>query len=254
MTNFLITGGGSGIGLAVARLANRRGHRLCLFDRTFSKEVRAEFQGEPVALVEGDVVEPASCEEGIAAAVAQLGGLDGVSHNAGIQRYGTAADTSHDLWAEVINVNLTGAFNIAKAALPHIRRARGSFVFTGSVQSLATQQNVAAYTASKHGLVGLAKSIAVDFAQDGVRSNVVAPGAVDTPMLEWAISLADHPDEVRRTLNEMHPLGRVATAEEVASVVLFLLSEDAAFVTGETVRVDGGMLSRIAGTPREVEK
>jgi NAD(P)-dependent dehydrogenase (short-subunit alcohol dehydrogenase family) len=202
----------------------------------------------------GDIADPADCAAAVAAAVEAFGGLDGLSHNAGIQRYGSAADTPDETWDEVIAVNLTGAFNLSRAALAELRRSRGSIVFMGSVQSLASQKNVAAYTASKHGLLGLARSIAMDFAEEGVRCNLVAPGAVKTPMLDWAVSLADRPAEVWSTLNSMHPLGRVARPEEVAEVALFLLSPRAAFVTGEVVRVDGGMLSQIAGSPREVER
>ena len=189
----------------------------------------------------------------MARTVERFGSLDGVSHNAGIQRYGTAQDTDVEVWNEVIAVNLTGGFNIAKAALPEIRKSRGSFAFMGSVQGLATQKNVAAYTAAKHGLLGLSRSIAMDFAAEGVRSNVVAPGAVRTPMLEWSVSLADDPDAVWQTLQHMHPLGRIGRPEEIANVALFLLSEEASFVTGEVVRVDGGLLTQIAGTPRDVE-
>jgi len=110
---------------------------------------------------------------------------------------------------------------------------------------------MAAYTASKHGLLGLVRSMAMDFARQGVRVNMVAPGAVQTPMLDWAFSLADEPDAVWGVLKDMHPMGRVARSEEVASVVAFLLSEDAGFVTGEVVRVDGGLLAQIAGSPKD---
>ncbi|WP_375551448.1 SDR family NAD(P)-dependent oxidoreductase [Rhodophyticola porphyridii] len=252
MTAVLITGAASGIGLAVAcRILNDGGNAVLLDTRPVDPDMLPPGSETRAILVEGSVTDPAACEHAVRAGIAAFGGLSGVSHNAGIQRYGTAADTDPELWNEVLSVNLTGAFNIARAALPQVLDARGAIVFMGSVQSLASQRNVAAYTASKHGLLGLVRSMAMDFAERGVRVNMVAPGAVQTPMLDWAVSLADAPDQVRDVLNGMHPLGRVARAEEVAAVVSFLLSDDASFITGETVRVDGGLLTQIAGTPKD---
>ncbi|MCY3980839.1 MAG: SDR family NAD(P)-dependent oxidoreductase [Alphaproteobacteria bacterium] len=251
MAVYLVTGAGSGIGLAVAEAARAKGHRVCLFDLSFPEGRQPDADA---IYFEGDVTDLRSCQNAAEQAVRTFGQLDGLSHNAGIQRYGSVQDTDNETWDEIISVNLTGGFNIAKATLPELRKSRGSLVFMGSVQSIATQQNVAAYTAAKHGLLGLARSIAMDFAGDGVRSNVVAPGAVKTPMLDWAVSLADDPDALWSVLHGMHPLGRIATAIEVANVVMFLLSDEASFVTGEIVRVDGGLLSQIAGTPRGVER
>lgn len=250
MAVFLVTGAASGIGRAVAELALEAGHQLVCFDITESNCDLSADRARAVT-VTGDVACADDCERAVELALDTFGRLDGLSHNAGIQRYGTGEDTSDAIWDEVLSVNLTGAFRMARAALPHLRKAHGSLVFMGSVQSLASQKNVAAYTASKHGLLGLTRSIAMDFAHEGVRSNMVAPGAVKTPMLDWAVSLADDADAIWQTLDGMHPPGRVAQAHEVAEVVLFLLSDRASFVNGEVVRVDGGMLSQIAGTPRQ---
>lgn len=245
----LVTGGASGIGLATVRMLAADGHDVVAMDTDEAMlAALADVQG--VITYAGSVASETDCRKVADLAKAQLGGLDGVSHSAGIQRYGTAADTTLGLWDEVIAVNLTGAFLVAKATLPLVRASRGAYVFIGSVQSLATQQGVAAYTVSKHGLLGLTRSIAVDFADEGVRANLVAPGAVATPMLDWALSLAPDPDGVRQELRQMHPLGRIATPEDVAGVIAFLLSTQSAFVTGEVVRVDGGLLTRIGGSPK----
>lgn len=252
MAAVLVTGASSGIGLSVAQRLIDQGQQVVLFDvHPLPKDALPATAADRALFVEGSVTDPAACAYAVAQGVARFGAVSGMSHNAGIQRYGTAADTTDDTWHEVISVNLTGAFNIAKAALPHIAATRGSVVFMGSVQSLASQKNVAAYTASKHGLLGLVRSMAMDFAARGVRVNMVAPGAVHTPMLDWAVSLSDTPDAVWDTLNTMHPMGRVARPDEIASVVTFLLSDAAGFVTGEVIRVDGGLLSQIAGTPKD---
>lgn len=251
MSVHLITGAASGIGKAVAETLVGQGDQAVLMDSNekLLGEVAGEL-GESAVASPGSVASIDDCKTAVGLAETKFGTLDCVSHNAGIQRYGSAEDTDVELWNEVIEVNLTGGYLVAKAALPLVRKNRGAFVFMGSVQSLATQQNVAAYTAAKHGLLGLVRSMAMDFAADGVRANLVAPGAVRTPMLEWAVSLADNQDELWDTLNGMHPLGRVARPEEVAAVVAFLLSDKASFMTGEVVKVDGGLLTQIAGTPK----
>ena len=145
--------------------------------------------------------------------------------------------------------NLDAAFLLAQALLPQLIAKRGALVFMASVQGLATQRNVAAYTASKHGLIGLSKSIAVDFASQGVRSNAIAPGSIDTPMLRDAIASSPSPAALRTEIDSMHPLGRAGHASEVAELVAFLLSERAAFITGEVIRIDGGLLALIGGSP-----
>ena len=250
MSVVLVTGAASGIGKAVAEKLVAKGDSVVLMDtnKKLLEEVTSGL-GESAAMSIGSVSSLGECKAAVETATERFGGLDGVSHNAGIQRYGTALDTKPELWEEVIAVNLTGGFFIAQASLPHLLKTKGCIVFMGSVQSLATQQNVTAYTAAKHGLLGLTKSIAMDYALRGVRANLVAPGAVRTPMLEWAISIAKDQQALWKTLDAMHPVGRIAEPGEIANVVVFLLSDKASFMTGEVVKVDGGLLTQIAGTP-----
>ena len=250
---YLVTGAGKGIGAAVAaHLARDGGRVMCLdVDEDAVAAVQRDLRedGFEVDLFTGSVADPSVCESAVAACVDRFGQLDGLSHNAGIQRYGTAATTTLAGWSEVIDINLNAAFYLSRAALPELCKTRGAIAFMGSVQGLASQEDVAAYTTAKHGLVGLTHSIAVDFAKAGVRCNTIAPGSVDTPMLRDSVALSDTPDAVMEAINRMHPLGRPAQPSEIANVVAFLLSDQASFITGETIRADGGLLSLIGGSP-----
>ena len=251
--NALITGAAKGIGRAVAmRLASEH---ACLVlmdtDEPALQDLASELGGLCQLLpMIGSVAIAEDCRRACSAA-ASSGGLDLLSHNAGIQRYGTVETTSEALWDEVMNVNLKGAFLISQAAMPLLRASKGCAVHMASVQGFASQAGVVAYSAAKHGLIGLVRAMAVDAAPFGVRVNGVAPGSVDTPMLRDAVQLADDPGAVWAAIRNMHPLGRPAEAHEIAEVVAFLASPAASFITGEVVRVDGGMMARLGGSPKK---
>ena len=239
----VVTGAAGGIGAAVAARLATDGVHVVSVDR------------EPCdALVGGlavqvDVSEDAGCGRAIAAAVDAFGRLDVLVNSAGIQRYGNVVDTTPAEWDEVLAVNLRSAYLMSHHAIPHLEATgAGAVVHVASVQALAAQRGVAAYAASKGALVALTHAMAVDHAP-AVRVNAVLPGSVDTPMLRAsARKFADDEQDAIRNWGAMHPLGRVARAEEVADVVAFLCSPSASFVTGSIVRTDGGLMSRIPGT------
>ena len=251
----LVTGGAMGIGGAVAELLAARGANVAILDRsTEAAEKQAALiagRGGAAINIPVDVSRDGEVASAVARVAETFGGIDIVSNNAGIQRYGTVETTSEAEWDEVMNVNLKSVYLVCHHAIAHLRKTRGAIVNMASVQSFATQQAVAAYTTSKHALIGLTRSMALDFAGYGVRVNAVAPGSVDTPMLNWAIGLDPDPEALMRTVHGMHPLGRIASPAEIAEAVAFLASPRASFVTGATLVVDGGLLLPIAGAPKD---
>jgi NAD(P)-dependent dehydrogenase (short-subunit alcohol dehydrogenase family) len=249
----VVTGGASGIGRAAAELLAERGAMVAVIDLAQEAgrqtlEGISKRQGK-AQFYSVDVSKRRQVEEAVDEARAAFGQIDILVVSAGIQRYGNALTTSDEQWAEVMGVNLNGAWYAARACLPDMVGRGGSIVNVASVQSLASQFNVLAYTVSKHALIGLTRSMAMDFARQQVRVNAVCPGTVDTPMLRWAAALDPDPQSVYDACARMHPLGRIARPEEVGEVVAFLAHESASFVTGAVWTVDGGLLTLIGGTP-----
>ncbi|MER7498736.1 SDR family oxidoreductase [Nonomuraea pusilla] len=246
----IVTGGFSGIGRATARLLSARGATVVAAGLPPARDREAPLPG--VEHVELDVTDEAATARLVEDVAAAHGGLDVVVAAAGVQRYGTAAETGADEWNEVLAVNLTGTFHIVKHALPRLRaRGSGSVVIVSSVQAFVTQSAVAAYTTSKGALNAFARSAAIDEARNGIRVNTVCPASVDTPMLRSsARTFTDGTDGAAQELVEswgrMHPLGRVARPEEVAEAVAFLAGDRASFITGIALPVDGGLLASAA--------
>lgn len=248
----VITGGAMGIGAATAAKFCELGARVAILDSNYSAAVDTAAiltsAGHKALALDCDVSSTDSVSNAMAEAERSLDGIDVLVSNAGIQRYGTASDGSLDVWEEVMRVNLRGCLYATRAAIPAmVRHGGGSIVVLGSVQSLAAVGNSAAYVTAKHGLLGLTRSIALDYASQNIRANCVCPGAIDTPMLRWAASLAPDPAQVIATCNRMHPLGRIGRPEEVANAIAFLASDWASFITGAALVVDGGMLIPAGG-------
>jgi NAD(P)-dependent dehydrogenase (short-subunit alcohol dehydrogenase family) len=248
----VVTGGASGIGQACAHEFANRGAAVAVVDRDAAagEKTASKLRGERGAaeFFPADVSRQPEVERLVAAVVSRFGGLDILVNNAGIQRYGTVTSLSEEEWDDVMNVNLKSAFLMSKFAIPEmIKRGGGSIVITGSVQSVAAQRNSVHYVVSKHGLLGLTRCLALDYARQNIRANCVLPGAIDTPMLRWAASLDPNPDKVLEACDRLHALGRCGQPEEVARVIAFFASDLASFVTGSAVAVDGGLLVPVGG-------
>jgi NAD(P)-dependent dehydrogenase (short-subunit alcohol dehydrogenase family) len=251
----VVTGGALGIGQSTCEILAERGASVAIldWDAEAGNETceRIRSAGGKTIFEKVNVADFGALKGAVEKARGIFGRIDSLVVSAGIQRYGTAISTDDDQWEEVLGVNLRGAWNAARSAIPYLKeQGGGTIVNVSSVQALASQQNVFAYTVSKHALLGLTRSIAMDFARDGIRANAVCPGTVDTPMLKWAASLDPNPQSVYDACTQMHPIGRIAQPSEIAEVVAFLAHESSSFVTGAVWTVDGGLLTQIGGAPR----
>ena len=244
----IVTGAAKGIGEAAARRLSESGASVALLDvdekagkATASSIKRGEF-------FRCDVSSAAQVERAVNEVAERFGGIDIVVSNAGIQEYGDVVGTSEELWDRVLDINLKGCFLISKYSVPHmLKRGSGAIVVVGSVQSMSAIGGSAAYVTAKHGLLGLVRAMALDYAQKGIRVNCVCPGAIDTPMLRWAANLDPNPQKVIETCDRMHAMGRIGQPNEVANAIAYLASDAASFITGAALLVDGGMLVPAGG-------
>lgn len=246
----VITGGAYGIGRAIAQEFARHGEAVAILDiqvergRQLESSIRAT--GCHALFIETDVRVESEIQAALELVANTFGRIDVLCSNAGIERYRRAQEYTLADWTDIHDTNLRAAFLCAKYAYPFLKVHGGSIVFTASVQALANEKSISVYAASKAGLLGLTRSMALDFASDHIRVNAVCPGAIHTGMLEAHLQDNHEKQKVVDSINRSVPLGRVGQPEDVARAVYFLASPDAAYITGVSLVVDGGLLSKLA--------
>jgi NAD(P)-dependent dehydrogenase (short-subunit alcohol dehydrogenase family) len=247
----VVTGGAKGIGGACVKAFTEEGAKVCILDIDQAGQEFADTLGGDTFFIHCAVSKEDEVKTAFRKIEKKLGAVEVLVNNAGIQRYSTVTETSEEEWDLVMNVNLKSAFLCSKYAIPMmVNNKKGCVINVASVQSFISQKNVAPYTTSKTALLGLTRSIAVDYAPN-IRSVAVCPGTVDTPMFRNSIQESPNPDEVLEECNEMHLVKRICSSEEVGELITYLASDKAGFITGQAIRIDGGLGITIAGSKRD---
>lgn len=239
----VVTGGNAGIGEAIAKRFVQEGASVVITGRRQQELDRVasviRLNKGKVLGVAGSVTDETHVQDVVRRALDSFGRIDILINNAGIGEFGKRLHEIDDaIWAQVFDINVTGVFRITRAVLPHmLRQGRGSIINISSIASLVGLSGSAAYTASKGAIDALTRVLAVEYAKEGIRCNVVNPGLIDTPM---AAPLMANPDMLQPILAQ-YAIHRPGTPEEVANMVLYLASDEATWVTGATFTIDGGM-------------
>ncbi|MDX1639957.1 MAG: glucose 1-dehydrogenase [Balneolaceae bacterium] len=248
----VITGGAKGIGAGCAEVFHQEDGQVVLLD--VDEEAGIEYSnqlGERACFIRCDISDEQQVEEAMAEAASHFGSIDVLVNNAGILQYASVTETTESQWDTIMGVNLKGAFFCAKHAIPYMQEQESGVVINmSSVQAFVTQENVAAYATSKTALIGLTRSIAVDYAPD-IRSVAICPGGVDTPLNREAFQQSPNPEEVRQETIDIHLVKRMARQEEIGELVAFVASERGSFITGQPIRIDGGIGLKVAGSKKE---
>ena len=242
----VVTGGAKGIGAATAKSFYDAGATVIILDIAHRRDI----SDERMILLECDVSNEAAVKSAFENISKKFSSIDFLINNAGIQRYGTVTETSAEEWDHVMNVNLKSFFLCSKYAIPLMLQQKGVIINVASVQAFLSQQKVAAYTTAKTAILGLTRSIAVDYAPQ-IRCVAVCPGTIDTPMLRDSLALSPDPDAVMQECIDMHLTKRIGTPNEVAELILYLCDDKASFITGQAIRIDGGLGITIQGSKRE---
>ncbi|MGG3574648.1 glucose 1-dehydrogenase [Bacillus gobiensis] len=247
----IVTGGGQGIGAGIAEIFGKEGAKIVLADvneetgRQKTDELKTA--GVEAIFVKTDVSDENQVQDLIQTAIEEFGGIDILINNAAVTVRKSAVDTTYAEWQKVIGVNLTGAFLCSKYSIPEIeKRGGGAIVNIASWHAEKTITRLAAYSASKGGLTALTRQMALDCGPLNIRVNAVCPSTVDTPLLRQTFASLEDPEEGFRQTLEFQPFGRIGTVEDIANACLFMVSNEAAYVSGQTLMVDGAAINKIA--------
>jgi NAD(P)-dependent dehydrogenase (short-subunit alcohol dehydrogenase family) len=245
----IVTGGANGIGRATAKVFAGEGANVIIADwepeaaEKAAREIQSS--GGTALALECDVSRKESVSALVQAVVERFGRIDVLHANAAVQLTKPAAETSEEEWDRLHNVNLKGVFLSCKYVIPVMQRARrGTIVITSSGHAFASYPNFSAYAATKGGELAFMRALALDYAADGIRVNCVIAGATDTRLVQQFLSESQDPEGTRRRLLETIPMRRLAKPQEIAEAVLFLASDYAAYITGTSLAVDGGLLAQ----------
>ena len=244
-----VTGGAYGIGRGIVLEFASHQEIVIIADRDVDRGTALENRLKDNAQVrfsKMDVRNESEIKTVIDRAATEFGRIDVLCNNAGIEHYRRADEYSVDEWNSISETNLKGAFLCTKHAYPYLKESRGCVVNISSVQAFANESCISAYAASKAGLLGLTRGMALDFAKDGVRVNAVCPGAVQSGMMEAFLKDEPDPEQMIKKIGSSIPLGRVGQPEDIATAVYFLASPAASYITGTTLVVDGGLLARLS--------
>ena len=242
----VVTGGAGSIGSAVALQAAQAGASVAVCDtnREVAERIAAEIRsnGGVSESFQLDVTDATAVREIMQRAVEKLGAMRGLVTAAGLLRTGPLATQTHQDWQQMMAVNVDGTFHAVQAAIPFLKSTRGSIVTMGSVSAFIGSADGGGYTTSKGAVLSLSYAAAGELASQGIRVNNVAPGWVDGGFTHQALKASDDPDALRTRARALHPLGRMAKPTDVANAVVWLLSDQAAFITGSMLLVDGGFM------------
>lgn len=236
----IVTGGARGIGRAIVLKCRREGATVVSLDRDASPASDAD--APPPHSITTDITREADVERAVGEVLRHHGRVDVLVNNAGVNAYADAASMTEAEWDAVFAVDLKGAWFCAKHVLPDMRRRKsGAIVNIASIHATLTIAGMFPYAAAKSGLIGLTRSLALDCARDGIRVNAVSPGWTRTALVDEWFRLQPNPAEAEASIMRVHPMGRIASTEEIASVVAFVASDEASAMTGASVPVDCGL-------------
>ena len=233
----IVTGGASGIGAAVVRRLHQAGYAIAVLD------IQEPAAGTPGIVIHTDVSDETEVRLAVGQAAAEFGRIDVLVNNAGIEIHGPVTELSSAQWDRQTAVNLRSVFLCSKYAIPHMPRG-GAIVNIASVHATVSWPNCPGYDASKAGMIGLTRAMAVDHGAAGIRVNAICPGYIDTPLLRRSLAALGEWEATAAEIALWHPARRMGTPEDVAEAVAFLASDAAGFITGTSLVVDGGLTAR----------